>query len=236
MRILLILLFVIFLPFLSACNESANMEENIIGNPIKPYLRSDAVEHANENGDVILSAGRITNYQRLHSFLEHVEEGQPDSIRILIYGADGLPAFYNLVFNEKISYTYDQTQYMGDEPNSIMTTTCEEIVETEIRDKEAYVLSGCESDEVANTFLVRVELIMGIEGNIVKKSDSSLFIQDDKKEVEVKYTEETEFNSESKDEIKELKIGDEVRTWYSSQTFDTTPSKAIASRISTFVK
>lgn len=128
-------------------------QESEINNPKKSYSSEEAIE----NGDVVNIHGKISNLDRFESFIENVENGAKDEIRITMYTIEGDPIFYNLNYNgNKIQYTYDNSQdgYAGT-GKGIESTSCSNIESRNTENGVEYYLSEC-SSEVGNSFNFRV--------------------------------------------------------------------------------
>jgi hypothetical protein len=134
--------------FLFGCQQ-----ETEANNPKKPYHSEEAIE----NGDVVNLHGEISNLDNFENFIESVESGIKDEIRVTNYTTEGDPIFYNLNYDgNKIHYTFDNSQdgYAGS-GKGVKSTSCSNI-ETRNNDEGVeYYLSGC-SSEVGNSFYFRV--------------------------------------------------------------------------------
>src|SRR5690554_6801088 len=121
----IVLISTIWITACSASSASEN-ETNIVGNPTAPYSKEEALK----NDDIVAgSFATIYNADRFFSFLDNVKKGIPDGIRITSFTYEGDPIFRNLVFNERIAYTYDYTQdpHSKPGPDQIQSTNCEGI-------------------------------------------------------------------------------------------------------------
>ncbi|WP_442594846.1 DUF4362 domain-containing protein [Neobacillus sp. D3-1R] len=138
----------LFTMFLFGCQQETNTN-----NLKKPY---DS-EEAKKNGDVVNSHGKISHLDKFENFIENVENGIKDKIRITMFTIEGAPIFYNLIYDgNKIQYTYDNTQdgYAGS-GKGIKSTSCSNIEKRNNDEEVGYYLSGC-SSEVGDTFYFRV--------------------------------------------------------------------------------
>lgn len=127
--------------------EPIEIEETFT-NPKAPYPAEDAVE----NGDVVQNFEGIHNLDKFESFLEAVEAGNKNEIRITTYTTKGDPIFYNLYFDEKnIQYGYDNTQDGFGNPEESGQTYCLNIGAKEADEGLEYFLNGCAS-EIGKTF------------------------------------------------------------------------------------
>jgi hypothetical protein len=117
---------------MTACNGSGNY----------------SLEQAIKNGDVVNLHGKISNLEKLDSFVDHYAKGKPDQIRITMYTVEGDPIFYNLDYNGKeIAYTLDTSKdAYGGAGKGKQRTTCTTL-EKKTDDKgTAYTLAGCSGD------------------------------------------------------------------------------------------
>lgn len=147
--------FVLF--FLLGCAEAATNETNIVGNPLHSTENPYTVEDALNNGDVI-TGETVQNVERFYEFLNNIEKGVADTIRITKFTEEGSPIYHNLVWNQRIDYTADFTQdpFLTEGPSSIQSTTCARIEKVD-SSREEYVLVGCEYEFVGDNFLFVIE-------------------------------------------------------------------------------
>lgn len=127
-------------------------QENGTNNPTKPYSSENPIE-----SDVVDRHGEISNIDKFKSFIENVEGGVKDEIRITVYTTEGDPIFYYLNYDgNKIQYTYDNSQdgYAGT-GKGIESTSCSNIESRYTENGVEYYLSQC-SSEVGNSFYFRV--------------------------------------------------------------------------------
>jgi len=145
-KISLILSLTLLSIVLLGCQQESEIKE-------KSYSSEEAIE----NGDVVNLHGEISNLDRFESFIENVENGAKDEIRITMYTIEGDPIFYNLNYNgNKIQFTYDNSQdgYAGT-GKGIESTSCSNIESRNTDNGVEYYLSEC-SSEVGNSFNFRV--------------------------------------------------------------------------------
>ena len=91
--------------------------------------------------------GEITsNLDKLEKFIQNVENGNEDKIRIVRYTTEGDPIFDTLDYNgENIKYTYDNSRDKYGSSNKT-TTTCSDL-DSEITEKGIkYSLIDCSAD------------------------------------------------------------------------------------------
>ncbi|WHY66813.1 DUF4362 domain-containing protein [Neobacillus sp. SuZ13] len=134
---------VLLLMLLIGCQQSDN--------PKKPYRSEEAIK----NGDIVNAHGKISNLEKFNLFIEHVNKGVKDKVRITSYTIEGDPIFYNLDYNGKeIKYTYDASQDSYGASGK-QSATCSDIVSSNNENGVEYHLSKCSSD-VGNTFNFQV--------------------------------------------------------------------------------
>lgn len=92
-------------------------------------------DKAVKNGDVVMGVSRLANVDKFHSFIKHVENRQPDKIRITAYTLEGDPIIFDLDFDGNIiKCTTDNTRdlYSIDKTKSYGEYT--KIIKNEIND------------------------------------------------------------------------------------------------------
>lgn len=123
----------------------------------KPYPPEKAIE----NGNVVNLHGKYSNLDIWRNFVEKFENKQASKVRITKYTIEGDPIFYELIYNGKeIEYTYDNSMdaYGGDR---VGNTICEGLQKkfVESISDEVYILNGCASEDIGNTFHFRGQLL-----------------------------------------------------------------------------
>lgn len=144
----IVLFFISLSTLLVSCQQKEEVEEQPTY-PQTPYSYEEAIE----KGDVVDMHGEVSNLENFTSFIEHVEQGTEDEIRITIYTVEGAPIFYDLRYDgNEIHYTYDDSlDGFGGSDTGIAKTTCSEIVSESVEDGTSYMLQDC-ADEVGGTF------------------------------------------------------------------------------------
>ena len=104
--------------------------------------------------DVVDSHGEITNIEKFIEFVENVNQGREDKIRVVRYTIEGDPMLHDLEYDgETITSTTDTTRdEFGD--GSISTATCKSINVKETDETTDYILSGCDKTDRDNSILV----------------------------------------------------------------------------------
>ncbi|KIL51155.1 DUF4362 domain-containing protein [Jeotgalibacillus campisalis] len=92
--------------------------------------------------DVIESHGMIENISLLNDFVEHVQAGEKDSLKIVQFTTEGDPIFYQLDYDENLNYAIDTTKdsYGSGEINEYQ---CDSIKKTETSIETSFTLEGC---------------------------------------------------------------------------------------------
>ena len=68
-------------------------------------------EDAVKNGDVVDLHGKMINTDKLNNFVDNVDKGHQDKVRITRYTIEGDPILYTLEYNGKIiNYTVDTSR------------------------------------------------------------------------------------------------------------------------------
>lgn len=114
------------------------------------YYGSDQAEN---NGDIVFAMRGVSNEKRWTKFVRNVEGGTPDDVQVTMYTIEGAPIFYDLQYDGRaIAYTFDNT-FDGYGTPQKKLTFCTGVG----RSKDGiYVLSGCDNEEAANTFGLRL--------------------------------------------------------------------------------
>jgi hypothetical protein len=134
LRHLCILLVCVVSLFVNACSSSNtnNSHTESIG-----YTPSDT--------DIVNGiSGDIKNETRLKGFIQNIEIGQKDNVRVVSYTKEGDPILTDITFNGgQLEVTRDNTR---DEhgSNEIKTFNCEKI----ILEEKKYLITGCEGYEI----------------------------------------------------------------------------------------
>ena len=140
--------FVLFLLFLiSGCN-SVQKSTDIYMYPdnIPPYIKIQE--------DIIVTHGELENKERLDEFLNNVQQGKEDIIRVVRYTTEGAPILYDYEFDEdKIKVSIDTRR---DEfgQKDIFHTICTSIEVEEATKSTSYSLEGCDPQQENNIILI----------------------------------------------------------------------------------
>lgn len=103
--------------------------------------------------DIVDTHGKITNLERFMKFVENVNQGKEDKIRVVRYTDEGDAMLHDLEYNgEIITSTIDTTRdEFGD--GSTITTSCKSIDVKETDERKDYTLSGCDQTNRNNSVL-----------------------------------------------------------------------------------
>ncbi|TDL63945.1 DUF4362 domain-containing protein [Rhodococcus qingshengii] len=104
--------------------------------------------------DIVDSHGEITNIEKFMKFVENVNQGREDKIRVVRYTTEGDPILHDLEYDGGIiTSTTDTTR--DEFGNGIVSTaTCKSINVKETDETTDYILSGCDKTDRDNSILV----------------------------------------------------------------------------------
>jgi hypothetical protein len=102
MKKVLILMLSVIMIFAIGCRRDNKSAYNK-----SPYTSETAIK----NGDIVDIHGKQYNAEKLEKFIENVQNGTKDKVRITQYTNEGDAIITDLVFDGKnINYTYDNTR------------------------------------------------------------------------------------------------------------------------------
>lgn len=137
-----------FVSFMLAGCEAEEQIQTEEGNSLKPP------DYIQDPGDVVDMHGDITNLEKFYTFVEHVEQGKKDKIRIVSYTTEGAPMLHDLEFNgTTIRSIYDSTRDSFGY-GSIEEATCQGIAEVNTDGRTDYILEDCNQEEKELTILM----------------------------------------------------------------------------------
>ncbi|WP_107839809.1 DUF4362 domain-containing protein [Metasolibacillus meyeri] len=96
--------------------------------------------------DVVVLHDKILNIERFESFLNHIEGGEKDDVRVVRYTTEGDPIFHELAYDtDSIKYSIDTTkdQYGS---GQIIEAICTSIDVVKHTQNTEYILEGCDKD------------------------------------------------------------------------------------------
>jgi hypothetical protein len=103
--------------------------------------------------DIVDSHSEITNLEKFMKFVENVNQGTEDKIRVVRYTIEGDPMLHDLDFDGKIiTSTTDTTRDEFGE-GSVRTASCKSIDVKETDESTEYTLSQCDKTNRYNSIL-----------------------------------------------------------------------------------
>jgi len=126
---------------LAGCqNEEQTIPEEAADLPYPP-------EYIQAPDDIVNMHGDITNLERFYDFIDHVEKGKNDKVRIVKYTTEGAPMIHDLEFDgTEIHSTYDSTRD-GFGSRSIEEANCKGITVVKTDSRTDYVLEECSNQK-----------------------------------------------------------------------------------------
>ncbi|WP_239614231.1 DUF4362 domain-containing protein [Cohnella mopanensis] len=104
---------------------------------------SNDLSNRGSMGDVIDIHGNVQHLDRMEQFIQHANQGEPASIRVVRYTIEGDPIYYDLSLkNGQIDFKYDTTEDKFGS-GSITKSTCDNLTRKESATELAFVLTGC---------------------------------------------------------------------------------------------
>ena len=138
-----------FIIFVSGCNSEQKSTEiaTYTDNP-PPYIKTV--------DDIIDRHGTVENKERFDEFLNRVQQGKDDRIRVIKYTTEGAPIIYSYEFeNDEISVTIDTTRD-GYGQGNIIHKICTSIKVNEDNERINYKLEGC-SPSIGDHIILIIE-------------------------------------------------------------------------------
>jgi len=131
---------IVGLSILSACNQSYDSNEAI------------------KRGDIVDLHGQVSNLDRLDKFINNIETGTKDKIRLTRYTEEGDPIYYDFTFDgNKVKYKYDNS---NDKHGSskIKSSDCMKMKKENEGSELEFKLEGCtgENADFGNQFSFKV--------------------------------------------------------------------------------
>lgn len=126
---------------LTGCQPEEQAIPNEAPNPPDPPQYIQAPD------DIVDMHGDITNLERFYTFVDHVEQGQKDKIRIVNYTTEGAPMLHDLEFDSTdIHSIYDSTRD-GYGTGSIEEARCKGVTVVKRDLRTDYVLEECSNQK-----------------------------------------------------------------------------------------
>ncbi|WP_456270962.1 DUF4362 domain-containing protein [Bacillus sp. AK031] len=140
-RILILILIVMLSLWTAGCQSNENTSQDTIGDWNVP-------EYEQAAEDIVYSNDGVKNEDRFFAFLENVNQGIKDTIRVVTYTEEGDPILQDLEYDgDKISYKLD-TRRDKFGSGEIQTAACQSIEVEEKPIRKDYILSGCNVSDI----------------------------------------------------------------------------------------
>lgn len=146
-----ILFLILVSVFVTACQSNGSTNDSTKGDITE---REDIPVYSQTAEDIVNMHGDITNINRFFTFLENVEQGRKDEIRVVSYTEEGDPILHNLDFDGKVIESSNDKRRDGFGPRTIYTSTCKSIELEEKEERTDYTLTGCKPAIHDNIILV----------------------------------------------------------------------------------
>lgn len=103
--------------------------------------------------DIVNTHGDVENLERFFAFMENVNAGKKDEIRVVSYTEEGDPMLHDLEFDGERLHSTTDTRRDKYGSGKIDSTTCKKIEVTENAERKDYYLSSCERTSRNNSIL-----------------------------------------------------------------------------------
>ncbi|WP_096153612.1 MULTISPECIES: DUF4362 domain-containing protein [Bacillus] len=136
---------------LSGCQSNEIIQSN---EPSNNTRQDNIPKYVQSSEDIVDMHGDITNIDKFLTFLENVNLGVKDKVRVVRYTEEGDPMLHDLEHDGEIILSTTDTRRDTFGSGSINTATCKSI---EIKDGERrtdYDLTGCDQTNRDNSILV----------------------------------------------------------------------------------
>ncbi|GAA0494006.1 hypothetical protein GCM10008986_20650 [Salinibacillus aidingensis] len=138
MRPTKILFVLIIIVLMAGCQNTENLPNT--------NQKEDNIPNYNPSSeDIVDMHGDIENIDRFKKFINNVEAGQKDSIRVIRYTTEGDPVLRNLEYDGEAIISTSDTRRDKYGKGSINTATCESIEVNETTERTDYLLDDCEN-------------------------------------------------------------------------------------------
>lgn len=116
-------------------------------NPSKTEKQGTSETNLPEDNQIIDKHGDVKNLKRLDDFVQNVNEGKGDEIKITHYTIEGDPIYDTVTYDGKqLTITNDNTEDKFGSPE-ITTYTCKNIIKDESATELNYMLMDCEAPD-----------------------------------------------------------------------------------------
>lgn len=146
MRKINIVSVLLFSFFIAGCQNTGSTA-------IKKTEQHNIPDYIPTTEDILERHGEIENKERLKDFLNHVEKGQKDRIRVVRYTVEGDPILHDLDYDGVVIKSTKDKRRDKFGVGSVEDTTCTSIEMVEATERTDYNLVGCEN-QIDNTVLV----------------------------------------------------------------------------------
>ncbi|GGH27290.1 DUF4362 domain-containing protein [Paenibacillus segetis] len=116
-------------------------------------------DKAIQRGDVVDQHGRISNAERLDSFILSIDEKKVDKIRITRYTIEGDPIFFDFKYDGKvITYKYDNSNDKFGSSN-VRSTVCKNFTKNTEGTTTEYKIEACTgaNAEIGDNFSFEID-------------------------------------------------------------------------------
>lgn len=138
MKLTRIIFILIILLLITGCQNT--------GNPKGTHTKENEIPGYNSSpDDIVEKNGDIVNKERFERFINNIEKGKNDSIRVVRYTTEGDPMLRDLEYNGETIIATSDTQEDNYGKGSTNATTCTSIEVIDSTERTDYLLDGCES-------------------------------------------------------------------------------------------
>lgn len=116
--------------------------------------QTNVPEYVQSPGDIVNMHGDITNVDTFYTYLESVDQGIEDEIRVVTYTTEGDPMLHDLEYDGEVIHSTTDTRRDAFGSGSVNKATCESIEKKESEERTEYVLSDCDQSNRDNMILV----------------------------------------------------------------------------------
>lgn len=131
-------IFVIFMFLIAGCQNTDQSTNSI-------QKQNDVPDYIPLSEDVVDLHGEIKNTERFKEFLNNVDYGLKDNIRVVRYTTEGDPMLHDIEYDGEIIKSTTDTRRDKYGEGMINTTTCTSFEVVETNERTDYILDGCEN-------------------------------------------------------------------------------------------
>ena len=122
---------------LSGCNSKQKTTD------IYMYTEDNMPPYVKGLEDIIDTHGELENKERFNDFLNNVQQGKADNIRVVKYTTEGAPIIYDYEFEKDMIKVTIDTRRDDYGQKEIFHTICTSIEMNKATKKTEYALKGC---------------------------------------------------------------------------------------------